>query len=39
LFRDEEIANAVFDHFDSIFGSRGDYLNHIKLEELDLQPL
>ena len=39
LFRDEEMANAVLNHFDSIFGSRGELLNHIKLEELDLQPL
>ena len=39
LFRVEQMANAVFDHFDSIFCYKGEYLNHIKLEELDLPPL
>lgn len=36
LFRDEEMASAVFEHFDDMLGSRGDQLNLLNLEELNL---
>ena len=39
LFRDEEMADAVFNHFDAIFGSGGDQLNLINFEALNLRPL
>lgn len=36
LFRDEEMAEAVFNHFDAILGSRGEQLNQINFEVLNL---
>jgi len=39
LFRDEEMADVTFNHFNAIFGSGGDQLNLINLEALILRPL
>jgi hypothetical protein len=36
LFRDEDMVSAVFEHFDDMLGSRGDQLNLLNLEELNL---
>ena len=36
LFREDEMANAVFDHFDNMLGTRGDQLTHLNFEELGL---
>jgi len=30
------MANAVFDHFDNMLGTRGDQLTHLNFEELGL---
>jgi len=39
LFRDEEMADVTFNHFNAIFGSGGDQLNLINFEVLNLRPL
>lgn len=36
LLKDEEMSDAIFDHFDSILGTRGDRQNVIDLDELHL---
>jgi len=39
LFSTEEMADAVFEHFDAIFGSGGEQLNLLNFESLGLRPL
>lgn len=39
LVRDEEMAETVFDHFDAIIGSRGQQLNNIDFDALNLPSL
>ena len=36
LFRDDEMAAAVFQHFDNMLGTRGIQRNHINFEEMGL---
>ena len=39
LFKDDEMAEAVFNHFNAILGTRGDQSVHINLDQLDLKTL
>ena len=36
LFTNEEMANAVFEHFDNMLGTPGEQLNLLNYEELGL---
>lgn len=36
LFRDEEMAESAFNHFDAILGSGGQQLNNLNMDELNL---
>ena len=36
LFKEEEMAEAAFNHFNNILGIEGQQLNNINLEELNL---
>jgi len=39
LVKDEEIADAIFNHFNTILGTRCEQLCHLNLEQLNLIPL
>ena len=39
LFKDDEMAIAVFDHFNSILGAQGRQQNHLRFDELHLPVL